>query len=212
MYVITTTETFSDATRRADLNLQDFASIPGRSHIWRLPAGRLPETIISLVRSYNTDEDKYPQIAQELESKGFDVSYDAGPEVLWLEGSIYPEHGQLAIAIILPKPRSIQGEANAMTSSALIDGTQNIEENQQKTKLSLAVGGMPTNLPPRSARSLEQKYHVEIRSLADDGHPPASTPLLQAGDIVVLHAHECIEAKSGGVAMILIRYKITRLR
>ncbi|RSL80601.1 hypothetical protein BHE90_016582 [Fusarium euwallaceae] len=194
MYVITTTETFSDATRRADLNLQDFVSIQGRSYIWRLPSGGLPETIVSLVRSYNTDGDKYPQIAQELESKGFHVSYDAGPEVLWLEGSIYPEHGQLAIAISLPKPRSIQGEANAMISSALIDG------------------GMPTNLPPRSARSLEQKYHVEIRSLADDGHPPASTPLLRAGDIVVLHAHECIEPKSGGVAMILIRYKITRLR
>lgn len=58
MHVITTTETFSDATRQADLNLQDFASIPGRSHIWRLQAERLPEKIVSLVRSYNTDEDK----------------------------------------------------------------------------------------------------------------------------------------------------------
>ncbi|RSL85070.1 hypothetical protein CEP52_016260 [Fusarium oligoseptatum] len=222
MRIIKATGSFSEAAKQIGLNLGNFASIPDRTCIWRLQAERPPEKIKSLVKSYNLDKDKYCQIAQELESVGFKIKFDAGPDILLLAGSIFPKHGQLAVAIILPTPQNIQDKANTI-SSTLADNVQHTEDNQQQTNLSLAVGETPTVVVRIFARSLEQKPHVEIRSLADDDQPSASAPLLQRGDqpsasetqlepgdIVVLNPHECMEVKSGGAALILIRYMITR--
>lgn len=86
------------------------------------------------------------------------------------------------------------------------------EDDRQQINLSLAVGGAPTTDVARiSAESLEQKPSVQITRLADDGRKThTSISPLQPGDIVILNPHECIEVKSGGVALILIRYKIWR--
>ncbi|KAI8710570.1 hypothetical protein NCS52_01557200 [Fusarium sp. LHS14.1] len=275
MSVIKTTESFSKAARQIGLNLGNFASVQDRTGIWRMRMEQLPEKIKSLVRSYNLDKDKYCQIARELGSKGFEIEFDAGPEILWVAGPIFPKHGQLAIAIILPKPQNIQDEANT-TSSTLAENVQHTEDNQQQTDLSLAVGETPRHGARIFSRSLEQKPHVEFRSLADDDQPSASetqlqpgdqpsvsetqlqpgdqpsasktqlqpgdqpsvsetqlqpgdqpsaskTQLqpgdqpsvsetkLQPGDIVILNARECMDVKSGGVALILMRYKITKI-
>ncbi|KAH7111586.1 hypothetical protein EDB81DRAFT_829564 [Dactylonectria macrodidyma] len=208
MQVITTTTSFRHAARQINLKLQDFALVQHQTRIWRLQTeGRgIPEEIKSLVRSYNEDDDKYPQIEQTLKSERLTIQFDRGLDIIWLEGSIYVKDGQIAIAIILPKPQNLQDEAETTRSPDSSDGMRPTEDDRQQINLSLAVGGEPTDAARISAKSLAQKPDIQIRRLAGQTH--TSISLLQPGDIVVLNAHERIEVKSGGVALILIRYKV----
>ncbi|KAH7108934.1 hypothetical protein B0J13DRAFT_579400 [Dactylonectria estremocensis] len=209
MRVITTTTSFRDAAGQINLKLQDFVLVQNQTRMWRLQTEgrRKPQEIKSLMRSYNKDE--YPEIVRTQESKGLSIRFDDGLEVLWLEGSIYAKDGHLGVAVILPKPQDLQDEADATRSPDSDDGVRPTEDDRQQMNLSLAVGGAPTDVARISAKSLAQKPDIQITRVADDGgQTHTSISPLQPGDIVVLDAHERIEVKSGGVALVMVRYKL----
>ncbi|KAJ4190514.1 hypothetical protein NW767_011342 [Fusarium falciforme] len=85
------------------------------------------------------------------------------------------------------------------------------EATEQKTSSDLAVTLEPVGTAGLPVISLEQKPEIEIGRISgggSSGRPAAATPQLKPGDIIVLDTYEYLRVKAGGVAMMLILYKL----
>ncbi|RTE75467.1 hypothetical protein BHE90_010083 [Fusarium euwallaceae] len=208
MKIITTTRVFKNAVESTNLSLQDFRLGPGQTNTRRLST--LPEEVRSVVRAYNTEDDKFPEILRQFKSQGLALRYDAGPDLVWTEDAMYPPEGRIGVCIIFPKPQTSQNEWKIPECSNPVDEAQP-KATEQKTSSDLAVTLEPVGAAGLPVISSEQKLQIEIGQAIPGGgsssRPAAATPQLRPGDIIVLNAYEYLRVKAGGIAMVLILYR-----
>jgi hypothetical protein len=173
---------------------------------------------------------QYRDVIQQQKEKGLNVYFQRQIEILWFSGpSISPKKNELAVAIVIGNPTEAQNESckpleeaherhegalqNQPMSEALREGPLSAQPSHQgdadesgivtKSQTETARNRLPMTLKT----TLSQKLDIKI---VKPGSPPNKNPELKTGDILEFEEQEGIVVKSGGIGLILIKFRLEK--
>ncbi|KAL2014981.1 hypothetical protein VTK56DRAFT_6639 [Thermocarpiscus australiensis] len=187
MYLIHSTpaEDFEKLARKAGLKNEELTLEQRGLRAVPLEAQRelLRPEFVDIIKEYNTDRSKRRCIKQHAKSQGKILRLRPELGLIHLERRL-PAKGQVYVVIVIPPP-----------SEAPKD---------------LAVADSAPSGEVRNTGDLGP-YEVVIRKLAGEGREVALREVaLRIGDILQLDEDERMEAKGGGIALIVLSYNVVQ--
>jgi len=190
MFLIKATEEFQNIAKQVRFGTKGLEHIPANPATWRSrEAVSENEAAFSLVKTYNTRDDKYPRIQARKEGSLGTVK---GPNYVWLCGKVGPPEGHVGVAIVVPPP--------TLEESVSVEPRQTSDEQP----------GQSQQVQPSAidiTATLRQSPEVMVEDL-NQGKTSIRPCVLGIGDIVQLDPGEKIVMGSGGIGLILMRYEV----